>query len=394
MHPLIQNRLLNGFSKLAGLTIHLTGRDSMVFYAVLVEKKKQKLIITDHKQEMNADQVQNFIPRNCPVLLNIEGWGVLVKKATFNEEGELTGNLVPNPDDFQVFTYRHDNHGFAAVIRKEHFTGMLEQINKFAFEIAEITCGPFAVGSLIELLNLEGNTVAGNWSLEISNGLIEDAKILSEKKSVGYKLDDDIVYSGHLPAFAQIVQFYSGYYSDVDLNFEFRKEIAYKRLSVLVGWAALLFLLGTLLVNYFWFENLSKEYNAISSEYSLNESVLKQLKVAENELKQAEDLILKGGLVGSSSFAFFSDRIALCLPNGITLTRIEILPLKSKMIPGKEIQFGNETITIEGETYEILLIEGWINNLKKEVWVKEVRLDSFFNDGDNEPSVFKMTVDF
>ena len=394
MHPLIQNRLLNGISKLAGLTIHLTSRDSMVYNAVLVEKKGQKLIITDHNQEMNADQVQNFIPRNCPVLLNIEGWGVLVKKASFNEEGELTGNLVPNPDDFQVFTYRQDNRGFAAVIRKEHFNGILEQINQFAFEIAEISCGPFAVGSLIELLNLEGNTVAGNWNLEISNGIIEEVKTLPENKSVGYKLDDDIVYSMYLQAFAQIVQFYSGYYSDEDLNFEFRKEIAYKRLSVLVGWTALLFLLGALLVNYFWFENLSKKYNAISSEYSLNESVLKQLKVAENELKQTEDLILKGGLVGSSSFAFFSDRIALCLPNGITLTRMEILPLKGKMIAGKEIRFDNETITIEGETFDILLIDRWINNLKKEVWVKDVRLDSFFNDGYNEPSVFKMTVDF
>ncbi len=394
MHPLIQNRLLNGISKLAGLTVHLTGRDSMIYNAVLVEKRKQKLIITDQKQEMNADQLKVFIPRNCPVLINIEGWGVLVKKATFNEDGELTGSLVPNADDFEVFTHRQDNSGFAAVIRKEHFTGILEQIKHFGFQIADISCGPFAIDSLIKLLNLEGNIIAGNWSLKISDGFIEDVKMLPEKQSVGYKLDDDIIYSPYLPSFAQIVQFYAGYYSEENLNFEFRKEISYKRLSVLIGWAALLFLLGALLGNYFWFESLSKRYNAISSEYRLNETVLQKLKIAETELKQTEDLIIKGGLVGSSSFAFFSDRIASCLPNGITLTRMEILPLKGKMISGKEIQFFNQTIIIEGETYEVLLIDRWINTIKKEDWVKDVRLDSFFNDGDNEPSVFKITIDF
>lgn len=392
MYHLIQNRFLNGISKLAGLTVHLTGRDSMVYNVVLVEKKKQKLIITDRKQAMNADQVQNFIPRNCPVLVNIEGWGVLVKKANFNDEGELTGNLVPNPDDFQIFTYRQGNIGFAAVIRNEHFNVMFEQITQFPFEIAGISCGPFAIGDLIEILNLDGNVIAGNWNLEVTNGFIEEIIVLPENVSVGYKLGDDIITSVYLPAFAQVVQFYSGVYGKEFFNIELLKEVAYKRLSVVVGWAILLFLLGGLFVNYFWFDKLSKDYNAISSEYSLNESILKQLKVAEEELKQTEDLMEKGGLVGSSSFAFFSDQLASCLPNGIILTRMELLPLKGKMMAGKEIQFEDQTIIIEGETYETLFIDRWINNLKKESWVRDIRLDSYFNDGDNEPSVFKMTI--
>jgi len=394
MQSNIQNRLLSGLSRLAGLTICLTGRDSMVFNGVLVDRKKQQLTITNRKHGMDAMDLQKFIPKGCPVLVNIEGWGVLVKKASFDNDGNIIGNLVPNADDFELFCFRQGQQGYVAIIRREVFGEILLLLKQFPFELAGISAGPFAVSSIIELLGQEEHIIAGNWSLQVKDEIIVDIKTQSVVEPFNYKLGNDIISSDYLTAFALVAQFFAGSYGEEGFNYEFRKELAYKQLSFWVGGTVLGLLFLALLGNYFFFEQLSDKYNSINTEYAMHESVLKQLKRAEEQVKQTEELIVEGGLTGTSSLAGFADKLAMSLPSGMVLTRMEMFPLQGKIMQGKEIIFKENTIKIEGETYETLLIHQWISTLKKESWIKEVQLESFIKDDDNSPAVFYIAISF
>ena len=395
MNAVIQNRILNTVSRAAGITVVLEGNGEMSYDAVLVEKKKGILEITDRKRQMSEESLKAFIPKGYPVVFTIEGWGVLVKEANFDEEGRIAGSLMPNIEDFETYPLQKDGKGYVSIIRKELLEGIKEKIGKFRFDILSLSAGSLNVSYIIPALDIEGGELlAGNRLFSIKENAIAGIRNVTADETTGYKMGNDIISSCYLAAFASVVKFFSGFYDSGNSNQELLEEFAYKKLTVFSAWGVLSGLLLALLINFLVFDSLSKQYDEISIEYRMSESVLEQLKTAEAELKKVEELVEKGGLDGYTRFAWCADRIVELMPEAITLTNLGIQPVEGKIQRNREIGFRQNTIVITGETSESLLINRWIDLLKNEEWISEVQVQSYSGVNDNRSALFGLEISF
>ncbi|MBR8534947.1 hypothetical protein KDU71_05190 [Carboxylicivirga sediminis] len=395
MNHLLQHKLLATCSRVAAVSVCLNNKESWSYNALVLENRKGDYKVVDRKSSIQSEkELERFLPDKAPVIINIQGWGVLIKKAQFDDNGELTGQLVPNIEDFELYPYRQGKTGFVAIIRTETLQEVYLNVQKYIKDIIEISVGPMCIAPLIASLSLEGKIIAGSYVLNIEHNEITTAKPLSDESISGYKFGDDVISGPHLPLLALCISFFEARLGSDAFSKALLEEYSYKRLMFYAGWSVLVALFIGLFVNYLFFDKYNKDYNQISGQYALNENILKQLKEAESDLAVKRELVLKGGLEGQTSFAWYCDRLVELMPANLTLTQIAMHPEVSKVQKSKEIQFEENTILIVGETTDALAIHKWLSQLKREDWVKEVDLVSYSQDEADVPAKFNLKLLF
>lgn len=377
------------------MSVCLSNKEDRTYNVLVVEKRKGLYAIADRKSGISSEkELEAFLPNNAPVMMNIEGWGVLIKEARFGEDGELTGQPVPNPEDFEIYPFSQGKTGHVAIIRTETLQEIYSRVQPHIKDLVGVSAGPMVIGSLITTLGLEGDVTTGSYQLTVDRGVIQKIKSVSETGVSNYKFGDDTISGSYLSLLALCIDFFEGKSMQDALSNALLQEYSYKRLMIYTGVVVLAVLFVGLFVNYLFFDSYNKEYNRISGQYALNENILKQLKAAEADLKIKRQLVAKGGLQGQTAFAWYTDRLVQLMPSSLTLNRLSVHPELGKIQKGKEIQFTEKTILIEGETMDALAIHEWMSRLEKEEWVKQVDLVSYNQDEASEPAMFNLELEF
>jgi hypothetical protein len=393
----IQKYLLSTISKLAAVVVHLSGRDAVVYHALIVEKRKGEIRIVDRKQQIETEEeLQAFLPKGCPLVVNIEGWGILVKKTSFDENGNITTHLVSDPEEFELFPFFDgQKEGFVSIIRKELFQQIRAKLNDLKCDLLEISAGPLDVSMLLPVLKLEGEQIVGAYDLLVENKAIKDVKPVRTESNNIYKLGDDVISSTYLPAFSLSAKVFSAYLQPSVLSDgELVENFLYKKLTFFVGWAVLGLLFTGLFVNYLLFSKYDEQFDQVSGEFRLNESLIKKLDGANKELEQAKDLMVKGGLTGETSFAWFADKLSLLMPAKVIMTRLSFQEPEKSLKNGYKVELKENIILIEGETLDAVKIYQWIQKIKNEKWVKEVEMISYSKENEREPATFGLQIIF
>lgn len=393
MNTSLKNKLLSSCKKIAAVSVRLHSKDHCSYQLIVTEYKAGSLDIIKRESHIETDkELKSLIPDKMPVLINIEGWGVLLKEAQFDEEGQLKGQIVPNIDDFTLYPYQQGQNGFVAIIRTETLNDIYTRLQSIIKDIVMLSVGPMHICSLIDLLSLEEDVYAGAYHLIIEGGFVKSVKTDLKDRMISYKYGEDIVSNVHLVLLALCSDFISARRGEDVISQALLQEYAYKKLMIFTGW----FILGTLFIalfiNYLFFDHYNKMFNQISGQYALNENILKQLKDAETELKGKQALVLKGGLEGQTNFAWYTDRIVELMPAKLILNQMAVHPDEGKIQKRKEISFRENTIVIIGETEEALAVHEWITKLEDENWVKDVDLVYYGQDEPNEPAMFNIEV--
>ncbi len=393
MNDWVQSKVLGTVNKVAGITIRLLGKRGLCIQLVVVERKKGQLFIVDREQGIDSyEELKRKVPKACPIIVNIEGVGVLVKKVSFNKDGTPKGQIVNNPDEFNFHSYNNDGEGFISVIRKDLCDEIVEELLAQKLDVITVKADPFAINNILSLLQIQGDHILGNWSFTISNDIIGQVKAISNDQRENYKIGEDNIQSVYMLSYSDCIDFFTSNYDEEISNQTFLSEYTYKKLIQYVGWGVLGLLFFMLLGNFFMNDTYRKEYDLVNGEYVKNKSILQKLNQAEEDLKKKENLIVKGGLTGKTDFAWYADRSVSIMPSRLTLNRIDIYPLQKKMQAGKEVLINDKIIDIEGESKETNFINAWINSLKKESWVKEVEMTYYGRKEANEPAVFNLKV--
>jgi hypothetical protein len=379
----------------AAIGVRLHSKERWSYNVLVVQKRKGKVTIVERKSGIeNEDELQRFIPNNTPVLITIEGWGVLIKQAQFNDEGAITSQLVPNVNDFELYPFRQGDNGFVAIIRSETLQEVYGRLQTSLKDIIGLSVGPMAMFSLIKLLSLEGRISAGAYQIILDREKVSGIKAQVKDELISYKFKEDVVTSIHLPLLGQCISFFDGQRNADTISLALLQEYSYKKLMVFTGWVVLGALFIGLFINYLFFDHYNKSFNQISGQYSLNESILKRLKEAELELKVKQELVMKGGLEGQTQFAWYTDRIIELMPQHLILNKLSVHPSDGKIKMQKEIVFQENILLIEGETKEVLAIHHWLQKLKEEEWVKEVDMVYYGQEEPNESASFNLELIF
>jgi hypothetical protein len=346
-------------------------------------------VVEDVNELKEAGEVAG---KSLPVVLNIDGWGVLIKDSSTDnssipiDNNEFIVKEYPKPDG---------NGAYFSIIRTDLLKSILDFCRSASLNIIGISMGPFNVALLTQFFENCSEIMSGKWKLNLNKGSIESLNAEGIENETVYDIGGDKVTSGLLPLYATVVSFFSGERGDNYLITGTREEFVYGRLVKYLSIGSLSVILILLLLNYFIWDSLRNRDSELAFEVTRNEQLLSQLSNKEKELKEKENLVIKYiGTNAKSHYAWYADRLGSSVPIGIRLSLMDIQPLNKKQKPGIAMEYKNKEIEVEGDAKNMSDISEWVKAIGNEKWAKKVELISFFTDKEEAVGHFKLQIKY
>ncbi len=367
--------------------------DYEIYNVLTIKKKANKISIVSQQTFETIDQLTKVIEKKIPLLIVLEGKGVLNKEINFENEADV--NWQKNIDYSTI--YYTDLNGlksnFISFCRKNIVEESILKFQKNGFQVIDIYIGSFLAALLSNVIKKEMLFTNG-LRLDFENEkLVRFSKQNETVKSENYKIGEDIVSNTFLPLYGVIICFFlkpKEVKKTINpvLNNE---DLVYKKAFNILGIFMLVFFFASLLVSYFiiqYYGTKNAELN-LQSVYS-NQSYQLILNL-ESQKEKKLSILKESGVLSSKFLTFYSYEIIKKVPVNISLNELNIIPLKEEYKENKKAFFDNKTIIIKGETFQESSFNYWLEDLKKMNWLQHFEIISLKKDKKNK-SVFEIKI--
>lgn len=377
--------------------LHVIGiirKDDEESYNVLTVKKKgNKIDIVSMASFDSFDKVARNIDLKIPVLLAIDGKGILNKEIDFNTESDV--NWYKNID-FESICHTSiigSGSNFMSFCRKNIVNEITEQFLKKGFQVADIYIGSFLAALLYDVVKKESLT-SNDLLLEFDNKkLVQFTKQAEPVKKENYTIGKEVISNQFLPLYGIIVHFFiqQKEVSKTTNETLSTEEIIYKKAFNILGITMLIGFLSSLLLSYL----LIQYYGSKNAELNLQNVYSNQsyqlILDLEKQKENKQQLLNESGFLSSKFLSFYSYEIIKGIPGDISLTDLNIIPVSKEVKATQKISFEAKSIVIKGETFNETSFNNWMEKLKKMSWLKNFEIISFKKDKKNK-SQFEIKI--
>lgn len=358
-----------------------------------MKKKGNKIDIVSSTSFDTFEKVAQNIDLKIPVLLTLDGKGVLNKEIDFNTESDV--NWYKNIDFESIYHTSIIGSGsnFMSFCRKNIVNEITDKFLKKGFQVADIYIGSFLAALLYDAVKKETIT-SNDLLLEFDNGkLVQFTKQAEPVQKQNYTIGKEVISNQFLPLYGIIVHFFiqQKEVSKTTNETLSTEEIIYKKafhilgITMLVGFLSSL-LLSYLLIQYYGSKNAELNLQNVYSSQSY-QLILDLEKQKENK----QQLLNESGFLSSKFLSFYSYEIIKGIPGDISLTGLNIIPVSKEVKATQKISFEAKSIVIKGETFNETSFNNWMEKLKKMSWLKNFEIISFKKDKKNK-SQFEIKI--
>ena len=341
--------------RFAVVGLHLDGQGDQQVFGVLkfkVSGGKLSHEAVDTSSFSSLDKLLKVLT-GIPVVLQLEG-PVVVHR----ERREALGRATHNDGErHEVFSAGED---FSVVTKKVLYQKVLEQAQDAGLELLDIGLGCSGLG---QFKSLAGSKWVGHyhWGVvpryegEESSTIVVDNQESNTKK---------------LSLWLRGVAWQSR-----SKTSPMHQEWFWKRILNNVLWIGLPVVLMVLVANFLVYQPL---YNRVLEKETVTRSSAfmgwEQQKKAQEQRQALLRLNVQSEL-GKKSW--YADQLIGVMPRGVSLTALEVFPLKGQVKAGKEIQIIKDQITVQGTANQGSELEGWIAAIESLQWTGECRLKQY-----------------
>jgi hypothetical protein len=310
----------------------------------------------------------------------------------------LLSKILPNATlkDFYMETVPViENEIFISIIRRSAADEIISAIQSAGFSLVGAGLGSPSVLHILPLTGEPGPLLHfGNHQLRFREGFANEI-IFDEKNSC----TDEIEISGQKINGAALLAFASAF--ELVMNhspgqvIEPLKEMCsdfFQRKLFRKGAGALAAtLLFVLLVNFFFFSAYRDRAAALDNTLQDQGGAFLHLDTLEKQVAEKRKFLLASGLTGNARHSWYADQLAAHLPREIILTGLNIFP-KIKTTEEDTIGFSPGKILIDGSCPQSIILNSWLQELKKEKWITGAELLSYLQDKNMTRGEFSVLV--
>ncbi|MES2545621.1 MAG: hypothetical protein V4548_12100 [Bacteroidota bacterium] len=390
--------MINLLSKIIQLNninvVGLIKNDNGESYNVLTVKKKGNKIDIVSMASFDTFEAlsNNEEARKLPMLLVIDGKGVLNKEIDFNNEADV---LWQKNIDFSTIYHtslKGFKSSFISFCRKNVVEDSILKFRKNGFQVVDIYIGSFLSALLYSSINKEA-ICSNDLVLEFENGLLSNFTKGDAIKREEYVIGKDNVSNVFLPLYGAVIHFFVqpkevSKTKDETLNVE---EIIYKKAFTVFGITMLAGFLIALLSSYL----LIQYYGSKNAELNLQNVYSNQsyqlILDLEKQKENKQNILRESGFLSSKFLSYYGYEIIRNIPQDITLTGLNIIPLIKETKAEKKMGFETKTILVKGETFNEASFNRWMESLKKMKWMDHFEIIGLKKDKKNK-SQFEIKI--
>ena len=321
-----------------------------------------------------------------PVVLTIEGKGVLHKFTETSSDKIKLRNIIPNikEEDFYINYTPNANGTWVSIVRKDVVSKILEDKGVSIDNIVDLYLGPTAIQWLTKMSNELPSFVGGS-ELTYQNNQLQSIRKSSEghlKNRLIFGADIEfnkhLSFIGALVSFSKKNSFHKNEFWTKNTSTLKDKKTFQNTLKLTLAILLLVFM-GNMVFN----QILNGTYNEKAALALKNTDLVNQSVALQEEEDLKKEFIEKLGLEVNPQFAIFSDEIGETVPQSIQLSRLIVNPLKKAIRKKKLIEFKKEIIEIRGFCKSSQVCNEWVQELRTLNWVKKIELVEFKFNKDN-----------
>lgn len=387
--------LIRGNS-VVGIQATFHSADKFVLHLIKVKKHLGKISIEKQALELGAiESIREHLQKNTPVVLCIDGKNVIHKYVSDNIGNNPLDLVLPNAskDDFYVQKTENGDGNYLSVIRREVLDNFVDGLHKQGIIPAMISLGPFILSGTKSLFaeSVKFNTEL--WAIAASNDQVTYASALNKDFDFTF-LNGENIRACLMPAYSLSICYLANIGVDeIEISAKNKDNFLYKRAVWLTGWFLLIAVFAILLINFMVFSHYNSKYEASSNMLQQHQSLLSRNDELKEQYTKKRKFIERSGLLNSSRFSFYCDRIAQLVPDSIQLTSLQVFPVDSKIRSDKPIVYGENKILVAGNCSNSRYFNNWKDNLKLEPWLRDIYINQFGQEQPDKPIFFEIILD-
>jgi hypothetical protein len=398
---IVNSKLLQS-SVISEVHINVIPEDGLDLNIVLVRRRKNNLEIEHSCHFIRSfDDFIEEVPKNIPLSLIIDGKGVFQRKISKVRNIPVLNQVLPNAASGDFVVQEHtlaDDQTYVVVARRDFIRRWVEEFTGRGYYVVDVSLGPCVLNNITPLLSEKDTEITvKNYQIKYCNrGILEITRDGIDEEVYRHFIGDEELTSLDMIPFAGGVK----YFKDTDetdpelysLYRDSKEQFVFRKIFRKGGMYLTTFLLLILLVNFLFYDHYSSALSQLQGEYTVNKELIDKLENLEGEIQNQKLFLLRTGILGSTMFSYYTDRLAFLLPGDILLTDIKINPVLMKIKTGEPINTDPKKIIICGETDKCSSLNKYITEIEKEGWVSDVNLNSFKREGISDPGEFEIEV--
>ncbi|MFL0171615.1 hypothetical protein [Tenacibaculum maritimum] len=331
-------------------------------YEICKEAEEFEILKKDAHITTSLTSFKKYVKKR-PLIVIFSGDNVL-----YSENRELFKSSDEN--FYRTYYKNEEDKEFVALVRKEQVDFMLDVLLEENFLIVDVYIGVLVLSLLSEKYIQKNKVIIDGVELSFNEeNCLQNIFVNEEKEKVN---EEGLVLSSVLNTFypsGNIVNICKNNLLEVNRE-ELENKIKFTFLSK-VGFFSLL-LIATIVYSigqYFVVKN-----KQIETQMHSDVNKRKKLISLKKEERRKEEMLKLSGFYQSNLLSFYIDALVKILPQGITLSKIDIFPLEKKTQKNKKIQMKDGVILIKGFFLEVSEFNSWIFKMKKEINIEKVSI--------------------
>lgn len=373
---------------------------------VAISLKKRKIQSEENSyrdiSKIPLSELSSQFENSPPLAISLTGRWVLsrkIKRTENTSDQALLHAILPNAiaDEFYMQRYECDtDYEFISVIRKQALTPVLDAFREARLNVVSLTLGPFDLHSIVPLLSHKNSALETlQYNIETEKGYIthiQNSTVIAAMPS--YDLGGVNCPAEYVIAFASAFAYLTDsatHSIDIPEIQKQKSEFQYQKRFRKTGFIYLIVLFSLLVGNFAIFFYLNDDNKKIQAQVSVDATTIALLERLHKQLMERQEFLNKNGISNSSRLCYYADRIAASVPEGITLTGLDINPATEDE-DAQKLTYRSQYIHISGQTKYSLEVNDWIKAIKKWPWVAESKLTDYKQDNSSTNGAFDIEL--
>lgn len=354
-------------------------------YEVLsLKKDSNELTVLKKEATKDKNRLIKLIDVKKPVVLLLNGKGVLNKKIDFSNESDLAWQK--NIDYNSIFhtSYKTEKALFVSFCRKNVLEDWLTFFQENKIQFIDFYLGNFTTSILKEQLN-QSNVFSNSTELIFNENELVDFIKNEVVPSTDYLIGEEKLNSFSLPTYATGINFFvkSESISKSVLDIANIEEQLYKKAFNVIGITMLIGFFISLLISYFGIQYYASKNAELNIRNVYSNKAFQQIVDLENQKKDKEAIIKDVGLLSNKFLTYYDYELLQSIPNEISLSNVNVNPIKNEVKNNKKIELSVGLIEIEGLTVDEVAFNNWLKRIKEFDWVQKFEIESLKKDKKN-----------
>ncbi len=363
---------------------HTSQNGEDIIYTTILKKTKKELNIENTFKAASIDSLINKLPKKQAVSLIINDNNVLTKQIENNKAdiSKAVYNAFPNInlDDFFYEVLSLENTQFISICRKVYVESLIAKYTDAGFSIINISFGNTIISSITNYIGSE-SILTSNASI-----IIKDDNIVSIEKTEfnqdstyninGLEINNNQLLSASGALQAVLNNFYSTTNFDI-LKQSLKTNYKQSRFYTVFLKFGLIFILASLLINFFVFNHYFEAVNSLQQTSQINQTNKKKLLELNENVNKSQKMVDDMLKSNASKSSFYTNTIIQSLPNSILLSELNYQPLLKRIKKDKPIETDNNVILISGESNHSEVFSKWIATMEAIDWIQKVEIINY-----------------